>query len=476
MKKLGIVITDGVGFRNFIMSDFIEEASKKFDAITIYSGLPQHAYDKISHPSVTIKELDVFKEGYSTWFFRKWKEVAHLQRGRDFYGMNDNKKMNYPGNNSPTSLLIKLIYFVTYFYSSSRSILFAEKLQFLSFSRNKVTLSYLKLLKEDQPNHVFFTHQRPPFLAPFLYAVLKLKIPVSTFIFSWDNLASKGRMLGAFDYFLVWSHLMKEELLTFYPNVIENNIKVVGTPQFEPYVMPKYETKIEEFYAKFNLKADLKTICYSCADASIGKNDPIVIRSIVGAIRNNTIAKPSQLLVRTSPAEDDARFKEIREEFPEIVWNVPKWILTRENHAESWSQRVPSEEDIKDLRSLLEYSDLNINMCSTMSLDFMLFDKPVINTVFGNLENGLFNDQKYLNYVHFKRVVESGAVVIAKNDEELIQSINQALENPKERMVQRKSMIDLQVSEPLKETSRRVADTLSQLNDQTHQNSNSVSF
>ncbi len=460
MKKLGIVITDGVGFRNFIMSDFIEEATQQFDSITIYSGLPISAFAPFVGSKITVKELEVFVETKTTWFFRKWKEIAHLQRGRAFYGMNDNKKINYPGNNSPTSLLIKLIYFITYFYSSSRSILFAEKLQFLSFSRNKITLSYLKLLKEDQPTHVFFTHQRPSYLAPFLYAALQLKIPASTFIFSWDNLASKGRMLGTFDYYLVWSHLMKEELLTFYPNVTEKNVNVVGTPQFEPYVMPRYETKIEDFYAKFNLKAGLKIICYSCADASIGQNDPIVIRHIALAIRNSAIAKPSQLLVRTSPAEDDSRFKKIKEEFPEIVWNVPKWILTRENHAESWSQRVPSEEDIKDLRSLLEYSDLNINMCSTMSLDFMLFDKPVINTVFGNLENGLFNDQKYLNYVHFKRVVDSGAVVIAKNEEELIQSINQALENPKERMVQRKSMIDLQVSERLAGTSKRLAQAL----------------
>ena len=93
---------------------------------------------------------------------------------------------------------------------------------------------------------------------------------------------------------------------------------------------------------------------------------------------------PCQFLVRTSPAEGPERFAMIQKDFPEIIWNSPKWILTRENHAESWSQRIPSEEDIKDLRSLLEYVDLNINMCSTMSLDFMLFDKPVINTVFGN--------------------------------------------------------------------------------------------
>jgi hypothetical protein len=465
MKKLGIVITDGVGFRNFIMSDFVEKVSQEFDTVIIYSGLPKSAYDSISRSNIIIKELDVFVEGYATWFFRKWKEVAHLQRGRAFYGMKDNKKMNYPGNNSPRALLIKLIYFVTYFYSSNRLILFAEKMQFLSFSRHKVTLSYLKLLQEDSPTHLFFTHQRPSFLAPFLYAAIQLKIPTSSFIFSWDNLASKGRMLGTFDGFLVWSHLMKEELLTFYPNVASKNIKVVGTPQFEPYVMSKYGTIPQDFYAKFNLDPHKKIICFSCADASLGKNDALVIETIAQAIRDRGVTIPCQLLVRTSPAEEATRFATTKEAFPEIIWNNPKWISIRDNHAEAWSQRIPTQDDITDLRAILEYTHLSINMCSTMSLDFMLFDKPVINTVFGNLENGLYDDQKYLKYVHYKRVVESGAVTIAKNATELVQQINQALENPKERSQQRKEMIDLQISQSLEGTSERIARTLSELND-----------
>lgn len=465
MKKLGIVITDGVGFRNFIMSDFITEAAQTFDSVTIYSGLPISAFPVFLPDKIRVKELEVYVESKPVWFFRKWKEVAHLQKYQSFYGMKDNLETGYPSTNSARSLLVKLIYGCTRFIHSDSSILWAESLQFLFFSKNKITQSYLKVLKEDQPTHLFFTHQRPPFLAPFLSAAQQLKIPSGTFIFSWDNLASKGRMLGSFDYFLVWSQLMQSELLYFYPKVKKDKVKVVGTPQFEPYVMPKYESTPDEFYAKFQLDANLKTICYSCADVSIGGNDSIVIRAIANAIQKNAIATKVQLLVRTSPAEDDSRFKALQEEYPEIRWNVPKWILTRDNHAETWSQRIPSEEDIKDLRSLLEYVDLNINMCSTMSLDFMLFDKPVINTVFGNPENGLYNDQRFLNFDHYKKVVDSQSVTIAKNETELITQINQALSKPKERTAERKAMIDLQVSEPLKGTSKRIAKTLSYWND-----------
>ncbi|MET0946684.1 MAG: hypothetical protein ABWY22_14860 [Flavobacterium sp.] len=459
-KKLGVVITDGVGYRNYIMSNFIEEATQKFEKVIIYSGLPKSTYT-LTQENVEIKELQVFNEGKSTWVFRKFKEVAHLQRYKSFYGMEDILAVGYPRTNTPRSILTKVIYLITHFFHSHPFILFIEKLQFFTFANHDVTKSYLKLLIADKPDCVFFTHQRPAYLAPFLYSVLKLKIPVSTFIFSWDNLSSKGRMLGAFDYFLVWSDLMKKELLHFYPKVKPEDIEVVGAPQFESYTMDIYPTDKPSFFEKFNLEETKKTICFSCADSSIGQNDALVIETIVTAIRNNTIKFPCQLLVRTSPAEDGLRFQAIKEQFPEIIWNIPKWKLTRENHSQNWSQRIPTIEDFIDLKSVLQYVDLNINMCSTMSLDFMIFDKPVINTVFGNPQNKLYDDQRFLHYTHYKNVVDSGAVTIAKNQEELINSINFALENPNDKIQEQKALITIQIGKPLQGTSKRIAEALS---------------
>ncbi|NCQ13208.1 MAG: hypothetical protein GW810_00185, partial [Flavobacteriales bacterium] len=50
-----------------------------------------------------------------------------------------------------------------------------------------------------------------------------------------------------------------------------------------------------------------------------------------------------------------------------------------------------------------------------------------------------------------------GAVTIAKNEEELIAQMNEALANPDERTEQRKAMIDLQISKDLVGTSKRIA-------------------
>ena len=459
-KILGIVITDGVGFRNFVLSNFFNEASKQFQKVIIYSGLPMNSYDEIElKENISLIELDIYKEKNISWFFRKLKEVAHMYQHRTFYGINNNLVRGYPKKNTKRGVLTKIIYKIASVLNSENWINFYEKLQYYSFKQHKITLGYKILLKKDKPNVLFFTHQRPPYIAPLLYAAKDQKIPTCSFIFSWDNLASKGRMMGSFDSYLVWSDLMKKELLHFYPLVNKRSIEVVGTPQFEPYIMDSYLINKATFFNKFDLDKHKKTICYSCADAGIGANDSIHIKSILNYIHNTKLHN-IQLLVRTSPAEDGLRFNALKEAYPEIRWNLPKWTLSREQHVESWSQRVPTREDLIDLKSILSYCDVNVNMCSTMGLDFMLFDKSVINTVFGNESNGLYNDQRFLNYAHYKYVIESKAVTIAKNEKELHKQLEEALKNPELRKDYRKSLIKFEISKPLEGTSKRIVEML----------------
>lgn len=459
MKKIGIVITDGVGFRNFILSDFINQAENSFNQVVIYSCLPKNVYKGYIDTSRVV-ELSVFKDSFFVWFFMKMKEVAHYKLNLEGnFGIQDNYNLNKLKSNSIRGYAKRVIYAITKFLYSEKWIHRFNRAQQFMFKRHAITKEYLEILSNDQVDFLFFTHQRPPYIAPLIYAAEQLRIKTGTFIFSWDNIASKGRMAGNFKFYFVWSQLMKTELLQFYKKIIPEQISIVGTPQFEPYVMEEYVINRTAFFEKFNLDEDKKTICYSCADSSIGVNDEVHIKSIYNYIKDNP-TKNIQLLIRTSPAEDGSRFKDIKEKYPEIKWNIPKWLLTRNDHVENWSQRLPSREDVVDLKSILQFSDLNINMCSTMSLDFMLFDKPVINTVFGNQENGLYDDQRFLNFAHYKNVVNSKAVTIAKNEKELHSQITEALNQPSLRQQFRKDLINLEISKPLKGTSKGIIEAI----------------
>ncbi len=459
MRKIGVVITDGVGFRNFVLSDFLLEAENTFDEVVIFSCLPTHVFEGL-HKKAKIIELTVFEEKFPTWFFRKNKELAHLQcHKNDNFGILDNLHSNYTKAISIRGFSTRLAFLITTFFHSEKWIQRFNKLQQYSFKNNAITKQYLSILQEEKVDVLFFTHQRPPFIAPLIFAAEKLKLKTAAFIFSWDNLASKGRMAGNFDYYLVWSQLMKDELLHFYKSILPNTIEIVGTPQFEPYVLDRYKTSKESFYTKFNLDASKKTICFSCGDISTSRNDELYIETIAYAIENKII-EDLNFLVRTSPAEDPIRFKKIVERFPLIKWNYPKWSLSREGHQEPWSQRVPSYEDGKDLIALVEHTDVNINMLSTMSLDFMQFDKPVINTVFGNATNGLYDDRRFLKFVHIMNVIESKSTRIVFNKDELISSINHYVKNPKDDSEKRKQFVNLQVGAPLEGTSKRIVKTL----------------
>lgn len=457
--KLALVITDGVGFRNFILSDFLKYANKTFDEVVILSCLPEEIYSE--HTNLRVIELDVFEETFKTWFFRKAKEIAHLklhQKGN--LGILDNLKANHSKLKTTRGYATRFVYKLTSLFHSEPSIQKFQKLQNSTFKGHKITKGYQSILKEEQFSILFFTHQRPPYIAPLAYAAQQLKLKTAAFIFSWDNLASKGRMSSNFDYYLVWSDLMKSDLLKFYSSIKENQIEVVGTPQFVPYIMDRYKMSKNEFLDDFNLDVNLKTLCFSCGDISTSKNDELYIETIAEAIQNKNI-EPINFIVRTSPAEDSVRFKSIVNKYPFIKWDFPKWKQVRQNHQESWSQRIPTLDDVKQLRALLEYCDLNVNMLSTMSLDFMLFKKPVINPIFGNDENGLYNDQRFLGYAHIEHLVNSKASKVVKSKEELLNAISEYFIKDKDA-INRENFIKQQVGISLKETNTILSDRLKQ--------------
>jgi hypothetical protein len=457
MRKLGLVITDGVGFRNFILSDFLKYANKTFDEVVILSFLPKAIYK--DHTNIRVIELDVFEETFKTWFFRKSKEIAHLklhQKGN--LGIKDNLKTNDSKLKTTRGYATRFIYQLTSVFHSESNIQQFQKLQNKTFSNHKITKAYNSILEQEQFSLLFFTHQRPPYIAPLVYAAKRRALKTAAFIFSWDNLASKGRMASNFDYYLVWSDLMKRDLLQFYTSINIEQISVVGTPQFVPYIMSEFQVSKQEFVSEFNLDAGLKTICFSCGDISTSKNDELYIETIANAIVDKII-EPINFIVRTSPAEDPIRFHSLVEKFPFIKWNFPKWEQTRQNHQESWSQRIPTRDDVKQLRALLEYSDLNINMLSTMSLDFMLFDKPVINPIFGNQSNGLYDDQRFLGYAHIQHLVNSQSSKVVKNKTELLNAISVYL-NTDEDSANRKKFIKQQVGVSLEETNKQLVQSL----------------
>lgn len=458
-ERLGIVITDGVGFRNFIINDFISEAVTSFKEIVIFSFLPAEVYPQFP-ANVRVVALDIMPERTISWFFRKFKEVAHMQKfAAGNFGINDNLQLMRALEWNVQGLLNPLIYHLTRFLHSERIILLAERLQYATFYGQSAMAFYCKLLLDNPVDVLFFTHQRPPFIAPIIKCAKDLNIITSTFIFSWDNLASKGRMAGSFDRYLVWSNLMKSDLLEFYDSVSNAHVHVVGTPQFVPFVTESFGQERADFFKKFDLNPDLPLVVFTCNDSS-SRNDPHYLDVLAQFIENKQLTQEVSVLVRTSPAEDPLRFAAIREKYPFLKWNDPKWIVASNSGTETWAQRTPTHEDISDLKSMLHYAAFTINVLSTITIDSFIFDKPVINPVFGTGNNGLWNDQKFLKFRHLEILERANASLIVKDADQYLTAINFLLSGGDDKAAARKSFVDLQISVPLSAVNKTIVKTL----------------
>jgi hypothetical protein len=92
----------------------------------------------------------------------------------------------------------------------------------------------------------------------------------------------------------------------------------------------------------------------------------------------------------------------------------------------------PSSDDMTRLAETMLHSDLVINVASTITLDAIAFDTPVIGIGFEGTTTKRYPHpyRYYWEYTHFNPVVESGAIRVAYSLNELLQAVNAYLDNP----------------------------------------------
>ena len=124
---------------------------------------------------------------------------------------------------------------------------------------------------------------------------------------------------------------------------------------------------------------------------------------------------------------------------------------------------MPTVLDVQMLANLTYHADLNINFASTMTLDFAVCDKPVINVamdVANPLTFGMPMWDYYRKWDHYAPVIQLGAARFARSAEELAKHVNDYLENPSLDRAARRQLTQLQVGVPIGRSSHRIVNVL----------------
>lgn len=455
-----LLIPDGVGVRNFVVGSFLEQASRK-QSVHALHVIPDHllaTYNAKLENKVQWHPLVPYRDNPLSFTLRNTLYYAQMHWA-DTQAMRHNRQLPVMGS-WRTQAAARTARLAGRAAASSRGIQALDYFHCSIVDRLPEVKHYGRLLKEIKPSVLFCSHQRPLDILPPVLAARSLGIPTATFIFSWDNLTSKGRIAAPFDHYLVWSDHMRQELLRYYPDVSPNRIHVVGTPQFDPYADDSLIWSREEFYRRVGADSSRPLICYSGGDAGTCPEDPAHLRVLMELIRAHSIKRQPQVLLRPAPVDDGRRYDQVRKDHPELLYAKPAWV-----HAEpgNWARVIPLPEDVQFLANLTRHADLNVNLASTMTLDFAVHDKPIVNIAFDVASPPPFGVPLwdfYYQFEHYRPVVKLGAARFARSPAELAEHVNTYLEKPCLDRDNRRRLIDLEVSLPLGSSSQRIIDVL----------------
>jgi hypothetical protein len=459
---IALLVPDGVGFRNFVFGKFLQKA-KSLGPVHLFhlmedNRLPPEAL--AGNDSVNWHKLLPFKERPLPFFLRQTLMTAQ------------HCWINAPPNlravNRPVYGSIRrraaltLARWVGRASASPQRICRVEQVHSFVMSRSPEVAHFRRAFERIRPHIVFSSNQNPLFVIAPVLAAKQLGIPTATFVFSWDNLSTKGRIAAPFDHFLVWSDHMKRELRRFYPDVSEERAHVVGAPQFDCYANKELLWSRAQFCRRIGADANRPLICFSGGDAGVSKGDHLHVRVLMELIRSGQVHGRPQVLLRPAPSDEGTRYDSVRADFPELIYAPPEWMRNKSEHGEFFGL-MPSAQDVQLLANLTFHADLNINFASTMTLDFAIRDKPVINVMFEVTEPPLFGSSVWefvRGYGHYDPVVELGAARFAHTPAQFAEYVNTYLGDGSLDRERRRRFVELEVGVPIGRSSECVVETL----------------
>jgi UDP-N-acetylglucosamine 2-epimerase len=114
------------------------------------------------------------------------------------------------------------------------------------------------------------------------------------------------------DYYFVWSELMKEQLLQYYPKTREEQIFVTGTPQFEPHYDKDLLLSRKQFCLEHKLSEETRYICFSGDDQTTSPLDQYYLEDTAIAVRKlREEGEDVAIVYRKVPIDFSGRYDEV---------------------------------------------------------------------------------------------------------------------------------------------------------------------
>jgi hypothetical protein len=416
-KKVFILLPDGVGLRNFALTQFNAIGKEKGFEIVYWNNTPFKIKEELGYDEVLLenKQLNPLTTIYTRARKRTELNVFDKKFNETVYNT-----YNFPQSYKGIKNIIKSLNvdFLVATKSSEKGVIaIREKIKKLERSTAKYEYCKKQLL-EHKPDIIFCTNPRPSqAIAPIL-AAQDLGIPTASFIFSWDNLPKATTLIEP-DFYFVWSDYMKKELLQYCPYVKPEQVLVTGTPQFESHFDSSLLQTKEDFFKTHNLDIAKKYICFSGDDIVTSPLDQFYLEDLAISVRElNEQGSNLGIIYRKCPVDFTTRYDTVLKQYADVIVSIaPLWRPV----GTSWNEIMPTKEDFALQANICEHTEFVGNIASSMVFDFVAHNKSCLFFDYEQpqLKKGIRDIGQNYKYIHFRSMPSKDAALFVYDKRDL---------------------------------------------------------
>ena len=201
---------------------------------------------------------------------------------------------------------------------------------------------------------------------------------------SWKDLYVNNFIpVDSLDGIFVWSDDMYKSYLKHMPYLKKSHIVITGNPTFDALIEHQ-NTKLKSHYAsKYGVSESAKWVVYTLMPPGMNNDEIETTILVANELKKKYSSDEVVILLRRNPNHDKDDFKEI---------NLPNNLVLTEHFCTFDKEKdliIQSKEGEDEWLDILHYADINFSVPSTVTLEFITLNKPIINIGFGS--DGKFN-------------------------------------------------------------------------------------
>ena len=413
-RKVFLLLKHGTALRNFLKTDFLPTLLARED-LEIHAFTPvwndASLQAEIRHPRVKLCPMpDYHESSFEKKIIRLHRNSwASRSRLRSYWSERINKR--------PKAWLLHAAEFLL----GAILMLIPERVWRIWINCASKDKASRELLLREKPDLVFYVNhnQRENSLVK---EAQKLGIHTLYFCENWDHLYQWPSNM-VHDEVLVWGPIVRE-LVANHHQMPRSKIGILGVPQFDIYVNGKLPDR-ETFFREHKLDPNVPLVFFATTSDQDFPYNHEVIEIILGMNESGRFTRKCQFILRPHPRCDFANYEKYGRR-PGVYAQPPGRPAQL---ADGWN---PSYDDMAELAATIRHSDIVICPSSTIIVDAIACDKPVVAIAFDGPHEDLnfyLSHRRIFKFELMQDILRLDCFRVSETREQFLRYFNAYLEN-----------------------------------------------